>query len=1421
MNAKAHGPMQQVPAHSSLRARALHSIHPSLALMSGMAQAPEAVGVGAAQVPYPTAQQYAALETAYRHGLAAASPPPRQPPSMLAAMQRPDLTQESRQKILQNLTPRSAGLEKKHKVIFCSDARRDPLRTSTNDFTVDVTPDILPARAHGFEVVGYSITQGEWTIPADESALPWRFGWCASPGSRSLWFSVASIAAQQSPRPLFGPARTMTLEQPLQANPVVSIAVEPNPLALRLTFARRVGSAISALVAAGGSAWLEFSNIEHAFPGIPARVQLTASSFVNVIHTEYIDADGPPEPEPLLGEAWNGFDDEIADGDASPLPALPLNDAHVLLVTLAGYTPQSGAAAWLAGGMALGSLGRLIVLPPKGAVELASRSSAQLAAMVRQRAFLEQADPTRLRLPLRSARLRWIEEPYPFGIRPTASPPHVHRFAAEFGWEFGGLSEAVRRQIAASSAGAVQDLCPVRSMGADPGWQRRLGLPVFASLAALAQHQQHSEADLLVVIGATPPRHEYGTGAPRLPALADGSSSPDVYYRALQGPATSLLFGPSAGAAAPSPAVWELPIRNTNGAVVRVQIPAGEYRPWDLAAEITRRLRGAPTLAPLQLACEPRFDPAGFVRGFRFYSAAGLVFGIAWELDEPQIVDPARLGFRKFAETGLPDYEPHADLAAIPSTAFPLADLGTGVPAPPPTVPTILPLANSRKTQIIHQAKPTERVTTAEVVGPHLLATALTTQRGALYHNLQPVRITGRLPAQGLIFGTAPAGSPEADAVALISGSGALSAAELLLPPEPDPLFPVQGLAPSFYDPAQIRALMTLIHDPVAGSLGSLFDVLTRLLGVRGRAYGTVSPIAPSGTMDADGPYRTLLATISPSSLPSVDALLDQVADGRQLREAVNALATLILRIIQGPILQGVPLHLQPPPLGNLATVNGGVAATGLAFVLALYRTSNVTAGPRPPRDVLIDLVSLHAQLQPPVAAPGSQIVPGYPYLVPALPQALNTLAASRITIAGAGSAGYIFVVSPGRTGSNDRVGWTGGPVGGVVVRPMNETGAGVTIAAFAGSIVHLTHSLALSPSAVQDPNLVSWRVVEAGLVELVLPHNLASGAVTFSFGPGPVLTTVTLTDSPLTQLAKMLVIAGAYAASVEGLALEQPIGTTAHPYDASSAVASLGWTGTDTPPIDALLVLAPDRTRQCRAIFTQAAITGVSANLLGQELVTLALRSMDVPQFDPVSGDPLPPLRAVLALSRLNEHPFSADWASELRQHVRPSRLGFEEGEYPSALELGSVFIASLASPHDADRSHVAYLLLDVEINPTTQEERSVSAPGYQYGSTMGELFSLSSSAATDRDRQIVRCVAYVEVGSDGSTLRLLDRQDDRSPVLFPTGMTVGRVRFRFLRPDGSLYNSAGRKVMVALRFFTQTDTPNAFDLGKDQEAK
>ena len=219
------------------------------------------------------------------------------------------------------------------------------------------------------------------------------------------------------------------------------------------------------------------------------------------------------------------------------------------------------------------------------------------------------------------------------------------------------------------------------------------------------------------------------------------------------------------------------------------------------------------------------------------------------------------------------------------------------------------------------------------------------------------------------------------------------------------------------------------------------------------------------------------------------------------------------------------------------------------------------------------------------------------------------------------------------------------------------------------------------------------------------------------------------------------------------------------------------------------------------------------------------------------------------MGISRLNEYPFSMDFVTLTSRKVRPERFGFQEEEYTADLvrtgvdllgmggrvgrsnwrfgstALSSTFpamqLGTIGSIIDIERGGSPYLMLSIEINgepsPFTRPWEQLRQVGNDLGegisdlARVGDVISIGTSHFPQKDRQVIKATAYVEVGTDGSNgIRLLDRQDDRAPTFFPTSTYVHSVRFVLMRPDGTLYNFHGRRTMVALRFMSHPDNPN-----------
>jgi hypothetical protein len=361
-----------------------------------------------------------------------------------------------------------------------------------------------------------------------------------------------------------------------------------------------------------------------------------------------------------------------------------------------------------------------------------------------------------------------------------------------------------------------------------------------------------------------------------------------------------------------------------------------------------------------------------------------------------------------------------------------------------------------------------------------------------------------------------------------------------------------------------------------------------------------------------------------------------------------------------------------------------------------------------------------------------------------------------------------------------------------------------------------------------------------AGLVYFTPTANAADAQIAFLIDPTtPKVVTFPLADSPALTLGKLLLVVGAGRATVDANALVRAAGTIAHPFDAAAALRDLG--------APALSGSAPGTLQLIDA--GDPGVTDLTS-------VEIALAPLALPRLDDSGTSPSDPDEALTLLSaatnallaaedalfvgRLNLHPYSLDFASVTPDRIRPERMGFLEAEYAlpaptaavavagqaplattavTAVTTATATAASPASPAsvprfgsvvDIERGGPAYLLLSIQINGSVLNagpQQSTSLHNYSENSA---LMSISAAASEPRERQLIQATAYVQLNGDGSTLRLLDKQDDRSPVFYPSGMMVNWVRFMVLRPDGTPYNFHGKRTMVSVRFFSESDNPN-----------
>jgi hypothetical protein len=1431
------------PAHP----RTMHSAHPGLASMAaaGLSHFPEHPEEVTHRVPYPTPQQFAASERAYRQALQDGTPGAvRQPPSMLAAMQRPDLTPEARQKLLRQMAPGGGGaLEKKYKVVFSSDARRDPLRTSTHDFTVDVTPGVVPCKVHGFEVIGYSFPQSEWTIEPNETAIPARHGWCPAPGARCFSVVCSTFSAGQLTAASGSPAGevvgvsllhsvpefrfdgespvALVAELPLPSNPIVRVEVLPAdglnqlPRRLRLTFARRVGS-VSAALCSVAAFTLE------GLAGLPIPYYtITTDGVLDEVVTELVANAEPPAPEPPVELRPS------ASGATSPMHTLTLTDSVLL-----SYFPSDGLIAELDGTEEPPlSLGLLRVRPPSTAAELGLFVSRQFKHLITHRKFLESQTLSAPRCPVRQVSLAWVaptgmaREQRSADANGTTSLTSAFRLSVN--WELSGLNFDVHRWIqeslrAGMPRGAIDaQVCPLLRTSGDR-MPEMFGLPTT----------QPEELVHLDTLSAT-------FSARRVPLISaqltpDTAPVPDnapieFFFQALNATAATVRFQGAGGTGS----TFQLPIRDADGTLHLVAVPAGEYRPWGLAAAMTRALRGTPALASLRLVAVPVFigPDENSVLGFRFESLSPVpqVFGLAFDLPtdtNPSVIHATRLGFRTLAYVGQTVYDPRWFSPGSSVITFAATELGLGVPSPLPSVPYFLPSYSNRRLQV-HvvghepvQASPLGSFNTEDpslatsAASVPALRAALATP--ALFYNTQPLGLqTSVDPGALLIDGTL--GVNEAAAPSGMSWT--MFGSMMPYVPAEQGLGP--GRAAGILSAVNVAAVLSLFHAPtITLQARTLAQTWVALFGQAGVTYG------PGVSVAQDGDLRSLANALQPTTrlptLAQLDDLLRRVAAWQDVRATSAALTEVLLKTLAA---QNVPFGSLALP-GNNGGVSAGTFASALAAHLSLSGSSSLDLFITDPwGDLYATLLRksvADSTLRQPVvlASPPAFLIPGVTYSFPAsvsvttasagVQQSFAVAAGSRLTLlpgiaAGAGPH-TITVAVPSLSWSNV-----------FTIAHFHEGGTGITPAAPPALVRGQRAAMSYNPAAVNPdvPNCqgVSDVVVDSAraVVYFTVNANAADARIAYTLVANPsvmVLSVLPTADSALTRLAKLFLVVRAGRVTVRAAALRDVRGTERHPFDAAAALRDLG--------------VAPSQEITPLELF-EAGDPGVAAP--GElSFFPLVAELPFADELAPVFGglDTRPVMAQVLlaagtfAVTRTNVHPYSLDFTSRTASRIRPERLGLLEDEY---MWGGS----AMGSVTDIDRSGPPYLLLSIQINGSPTEPEAARGSTLQAApsgslhnfSENSSLTSIGNSLDPARDRQIIRATAYVQLGSDGNTLRLLDRQDDRSPVFYPTGMHINWVRFVVLRPDGTPYNFHGRKTMVALRFLGQPDNPNFIAAG------
>jgi hypothetical protein len=1489
-----------------------------------------------AMPPYPTREQYAMVESNYRKALAQArnggaedaadahgpAPAPvRQPPTMLAAMQRVDLTKDAQRKILQKIAPPIATLEKKYKVIFNSDARRDPQHTSPGDFTVDVSPDLLPVRANGFEMIGYSFPQSEWSIEPYENALPMRFGWNAFPGSRAFGVYLRTysapgmeLASPYSGSATFpfsydGPTILMHAEQPLVRNPIVRIDVfaadAEFPKRVVLTFARRIGTSVRALLAAterlhsssysssssSSSARLQFETsppllcldnvgLQSSVGTYPGRYTLTSQGILAGEQTEYFDAAAfLPEESILLPEE----------------PSRAPSDLYSLVVVDPAFCDYFVPGQSSEAGGPVASLGMLFCRPASSARELARRLTVQFEDLIEKRKVLEQASSSLPTCPLNRFAFDFTgRDLVPSRVQHANTIKGV-RWVIYAAWGFD--SEVVERAMRNANhygmdASTVESLMNPISSTAGDSFGERMGLPLQISGFV------NVELPFATVIEAgTPPQlaPEFAVDLTPIPETVDI----ETYFSTLNTTASSISYQPfNPATLGVDPSFFYVPIilnddpTSSLPAAYRVSVPSGEYTPWTLAATITQRIRSIPALRPLDIVVTPSplAGSPNSLAGLRFTSMSSTTFNLAFNLtdSENQIVAPASVGFRKILYSGLPMYDPallsvNDDPYKGYSTpaSFPAAELGLGVPSPLPSVPLFLPAFNNKRVQITNLqpvAVPAALAETREPSTTALPSSAMPIRltRATLFHHMQPLRVDCTIAPSSLIFNS-NAGSSEAAGEstgdALVFG-GAATLGNPLAPAAES--FPAgdgssAGRDDSSLSVANIITTLSTLHDPTgADSKDTLRNVMIRLFGrvaLRNGGYGGF--VVSAVDMSVDGPYRSLmgsqpaqtLASLSIPPLPAIDGYLTDLANNVQFRAAFVALVNVMLRLING-ILGGTPLA---------TAANNNVVSSTLAEVIEAYRNATRDSLATDfTRDFLTDLVNVALWKSdessivplPPSPAP-APLYPSNVYYVdtdqdtatmgdpslfvqPTNPATVDAAAIQLVAIVS--PSRYAFALGPGIC-----IG-TAGPFAvtidqgsssqSVSVRDVSVTAVPVSPAypLYAGRTYTLNYAAPLVPNAnpVAAGQAVDVQVnTVSRTITFTVRQNISSLVVGFVGGDA----TFAIADLPQTTLAKMYLVANNYNVSFPGFAQVDQRGTTRHPFDIGAALQDLGLPHNASPEVTMNTLLDSDDPGLANA-FTANVVPATAAwNAIPPDLAAAVdgpqeidprLLSRELVSIVALTPAPGPAAVASLTVSRINEYAFAMDFVTQTDRRVRCERFGFQEDEYSTATEVyrtaagAHIARGTIGSVIDVERGNSPYLLLSIDINgettpaPRTQgpdgidttrmtDARQGLGEGYTDLALNGDVISIGSASYPQRARQIIRATAYVEVGTDGSTgLRLLDRQDDRAPVIFPTSTYVNSVRFTIFRPDGTLYNFHGRRTMIGLRFMSWPDNPN-----------
>lgn len=1427
------------------------------------------------QVPYPTREQHMRTETQYREALTRYNAgettdkdgkplpvPVRQPPTMISAMQRPDLTPEARRSMLQKLQPHIPTLEKKYRVIFSSDARRTPQHTSTNDFTVDVTSDTLPVKVNGFELIGYSLPQTEWAIEPYENAIPMRYGWNAHPGSR-MWSVVSKSVDPNGPvipdqQVFTGPVVALVCELPLVRNPIVRIRKQDGKV--YVTCARRLGTSFLSIP---GNIIIDDAGYGHATGSFPGRYLLNRAQAEQDHVDTYMDASSAPATEARLA-VREAFGSNGVDHENDPAYTFAVSDP-----VFAGYFIE-GTEARVYDNSPYNSLGSVYTQPPASMRELVDQVNAQLSALVASRQAWEDEVGARHTVPIHSIRVA------------AASVGSTYRLRVDVNWMFHrvkarsaddknpmDIDAYVQRLVHGGTEpeAVAAQVCPIHCTLSD-GLGARFGLPQLGQV-----RYDHMTPHSATATSMNPPIL-YPDDTVDIPPVADASAI-EPFFQAINTTVSSLRFtasNPSALAAdSEFRGYFVIPIA-FGDEVVNVKVEEGEYRPWSLAAMITEAIRESAILRPLRIVVSPSFlDHTGnAIAGFRFTSVATQPqpFGLAFDTatSNPAAINPARLGFRPLRYQGQTLYDPkllsvmddpYAGMSA--PISFPATELGNGVPSPLPAVPYMLPAFNNKRLQVMqiaHDAAPVE-----STLPPYPLSAVafpeahnvvpITLQKPTLFYHMQPVNIKVTFDPTSLLFNSVfgvseASGTNSSTEWLMTSGDERLDANLLLLPSamtgggtSAEDMF---GLLDTRTRDAtssgDIKTLLAAIHSPLQAS--GLAEAMITLFGSQGTVYA--AGVAPASVT---GLYRTEAITRSMSSAAIIDSHLRNIAAGTHVRSSLTALVHVMIAVAKVTDV----------------LITGGLAEAIDKIVDAYKDAESV---PEFTRDFLTDLVNSYmwrsiavetTQLLDSNSVVPQTIRPNRLYFYPfegtldATAGASDPLDMAHLHLHQISPTLAVFYVEASAASGNFQISHTSGTGGSpfqfvpFVIDALGDVISGqphTHLLAGRRYVLHVAnHGADISGYDIIDgasPPLQgpdgSWDAASKTFSFLV-PHNAAGTLRIYWTGNATAVNISSIADNTETEVAKMYAIANNYTVTIPGFAYVDLRGTNAHPFNIDAALSDLGQQTpvTQEQAVEELLDRNDPGILHHQVVHVVPATSswgvlppdlGVSVNSTLMNTKTLWYELLNLARGTANTS---------MSVTRLNEYPLSVDFLSHTTRRIRPERMGFIEDEYTADLNRVPVpdngrwlHPASIGSVIDIERGGPPYVLLGIQINgmpspsPVTQRPDGIDTEDMQAIegarksslADSGAIISIGNSNDARQDRQVIHATAYVHLGTDGTTLKMLDRQDDRTPTLLPTSTYVNSVRFVVMRPDGTLYNFHGRRTMVALKFISHPDNPS-----------